>query len=110
MTIRVRFAPSPTGHMHVGHLRAALPNVLLALKDKGTLILRFEDTDLERNKVDSEHNFEEDLSWLGFEFAEGPHVGGPFAPYRTVERSERGDYAAAVKKLMAAGRAYECFT
>lgn len=110
MTIRVRFAPSPTGHMHVGHLRAALPNVLLALKEKGTLILRFEDTDLERNKLDSEHAFMEDLAWLGFEFHEGPHLGGPHVPYRTIERADRGDYTAAVKKLMAMGRAYECFT
>lgn len=110
MTIRVRFAPSPTGNMHVGHLRAALPNVLLALKEKGTLILRFEDTDLERNKMESEHNFLEDLAWLGFEFHEGPHLGGPHTPYRTIERAERGDYTSAVKKLMALGRAYECFT
>ncbi|MBI1309280.1 MAG: glutamate--tRNA ligase [Proteobacteria bacterium] len=110
MTLRVRFAPSPTGHMHVGHLRAALPNVLLALKQQGTLILRFEDTDLERNKAESEQSFLEDLAWLGFTFHEGPFEGGPVGPYRTVERAERGDYAAAVQKLMASGRAYECFT
>lgn len=108
--IRVRFAPSPTGLMHVGHLRAALPNVLLALKEKGTLILRFEDSDFQRNKPESEAAFFEDLAWLGFEFNEGPHLGGPVAPYRTIERAERGDYTAAVQKLMDAGRAYECFT
>lgn len=107
---RVRFAPSPTGLMHVGHLRAALPNVLLSLKEKATLILRFEDSDFQRNKPESEANFLEDLAWLGFEFHEGPHLGGPVGPYRTIERADRGDYAAAVKKLMDAGRAYECFT
>ncbi len=110
MTIRVRFAPSPTGFMHVGHLRAALPNVLLGLSQQGTLILRFEDSDFERNKPESEAAFFEDLAWLGFEFNEGPHLGGPVAPYTTVERADRGDYKAAVDKLMAIGRAYECFT
>lgn len=108
--IRVRFAPSPTGFMHVGHLRAALPNTLLALHEQGTLILRFEDSDFDRNKPDSEIAFFEDLAWLGFEFTEGPHLGGPVGPYRTLERSDRGDYAAAVRKLMEIGRAYECFT
>lgn len=108
--VRVRFAPSPTGLMHVGHLRAALPNVLLALNENGTLILRFEDSDFQRNKPESEAAFLEDLAWLGFTFAEGPHVGGPYQPYRTIERADRGDYAAAVQKLMEAGRAYECFT
>ena len=110
MTIRVRFAPSPTGFMHIGHLRAALPNVLHGIHGNGTLILRFEDSDFERNKPESETAFFEDLAWLGFEFNEGPHLGGPVAPYRTTERADRGDYTAAVEKLMAMGRAYECFT
>jgi glutamyl-tRNA synthetase len=96
--------------MHVGHLRAALPNVLLGLKEHGTLILRFEDSDFQRNKPESETAFMADLAWLGFVFAEGPHLGGPVGPYRTVERADRGDYNAAVKKLMDIGRAYECFT
>lgn len=109
-TPRIRFAPSPTGFMHVGHLRAALPNTLLALAQNGTLILRFEDSDFQRNKPESEEAFLEDLTWLGFQFKEGPHIGGPVGPYRTIERAERGDYKAAVDKLMAAGRAYECFT
>lgn len=109
MTLRLRFAPSPTGYMHVGHLRAALPNALFAMANKATLILRFEDTDLERNKTDSETAFLEDLAWLGFSFNEGPHLGGPFGPYRTIERMERGDYAKAVQQLMDAGRAYECY-
>lgn len=117
MTIRIRFAPSPTGFMHVGHLRAALPNVLLALAtreggEKANLILRFEDSDFDRNQLASEPAFMEDLAWLGFDFDEGVHVDNakPFGPYRTLERSERGDYAKAVEKLMAMGRAYECFT
>jgi glutamyl-tRNA synthetase len=100
--------------MHIGHLRAALPNTLLALHAQqqggGTLVLRIEDTDFERNKADSEGFFYEDLAWLGFEYAEGPHLGGPVGPYRTMERAERGDYTAAVTKLLEAGRAYECFT
>ena len=108
--IRIRYAPSPTGLMHVGHLRAALPNILLSIKEQGTLVLRIEDTDFERNKTDSEDGFYQDLAWLGFEFAEGPHKGGDYGPYRTMERAERGDYAAAVQKLMDSGRAYECFT
>lgn len=108
--LRIRFAPSPTGLMHVGHLRAALPNALLAQKEGATLILRFEDSDFQRNKPESETEFLKDLAWLGFEFTEGPHVGGPVGPYRTIERADRGDYTAAVQKLMAKGRAYECFT
>lgn len=108
--IRVRYAPSPTGLMHVGHLRAALPNILLGLKEQGTIVLRIEDTDVVRNKDDSEFGFYQDLAWLGFEFAEGPHKGGNYGPYRTMERAERGDYKAATEKLMASGRAYECFT
>lgn len=108
--IRVRFAPSPTGFMHIGHLRAALPNVLHGIHGNGTLILRFEDSDFERNKPESEAAFFEDLAWLGFEFNEGPHLGGPVAPYTTLERFERGDYTTVVKKLMDMGRAYECFT
>lgn len=112
--IRVRYAPSPTGLMHVGHLRAALPNMLLALKGQqgvpGTMVLRIEDTDFDRNKTDSEDGFYRDLAWLGFTFQEGPHKGGDYGPYRTMERAERGDYQAATAKLMAMGRAYECFT
>lgn len=110
MTLRLRFAPSPTGHMHVGHLRAALPNALLALKEHGTHILRFEDSDFDRNKADAPDAFFKDLAWLGFVFNEGPHVGGDVGPYHTLQRHARGDYTAAVAKLMAAGRAYECFT
>lgn len=110
MTLRLRFAPSPTGHMHVGHLRAALPNALLALKEHGTHILRFEDSDFDRNKADAPEAFFADLAWLDFVFQEGPHVGGPVGPYHTLERHARGDYTAAVEKLMALGRAYECFT
>ncbi len=108
--LRVRYAPSPTGLMHVGHLRAALPNVLLALKEQGTLVLRIEDTDFDRNKIGSEDGFYQDLAWLGFTFTEGPHAGGDYGPYRTMERATRGDYTAAAQKLLAMGRAYECFT
>lgn len=107
---RVRFAPSPTGRMHVGHLRAALPNALFALKNKGTFILRFEDTDIERQVADAEQHFLADMHWLGLEPAESISHGGKYGPYNTLARAERGDYQKAIDTLLAMGRAYECFT
>ncbi len=109
MTVRVRFAPSPTGNMHIGHIRAALPNYLFALREKGTFIVRMEDTDLERHVEEAEAQMLADLEWLGMHADESPLHGGDFGPYRTRERAKRGDYEDAVKKLMDAGRAYECF-
>lgn len=108
-TPRVRFAPSPTGKMHVGHLRAAIPNALYALKNKGVFILRFEDTDLERNVAEAENALLDDLEWLGLAPQESVRHGGDFGPYRTMERAKRGDYTQAIEKLMEMGRAYECF-
>ena len=104
---RVRFAPSPTGHLHVGNARTALFNWLLARRHAGTFILRIEDTDIERSTEASEQGICEDLRWLGLDWDEGPEVGGPFGPYRQSERL--GEYAAAAQALLAGGRAYYCF-
>src|SRR5438874_10139504 len=86
--VRVRFAPSPTGHLHVGNARTALFNWLLARGHDGVLILRIEDTDAERSTVESEQAILEDLRWLGLDWDEGPDLGGPHPPYRQSERLE----------------------
>ncbi len=77
--LRVRFAPSPTGQLHVGNARTALFNWLLAKGRGGTLVLRIEDTDAERSTVESEQAILEDLRWLGIGWDEGPDVGSPYA-------------------------------
>ena len=107
MSIRVRFAPSPTGHLHVGNARTALFNWLLARGQSGTYVLRIEDTDTERSTRESEAGIMADLRWLGLDWDEGPDAGGPFAPYRQSERMD--DYAAVARELVAKGRAYHCF-
>ena len=84
--MRVRFAPSPTGQLHVGNARTALFNWLLAHGKDGTFILRIEDTDAERSTRESEAGILEDLRWLGLDWDEGPDVGGPHGPYRQSER------------------------
>src|SRR5215468_10453902 len=105
--MRVRFAPSPTGHLHVGNVRTALFNWLLARGSGGTFILRIEDTDVERSTLVSEASIMQDLNWLGLDWDEGPDVGGPRGPYRQSERLHLyGSYA---KELMASGHAYYCF-
>jgi glutamyl-tRNA synthetase len=105
--MRVRFAPSPTGLLHVGNARTALFNWLLARGRSGTFVLRIEDTDQERSTRESENGILEDLRWLGLRWDEGPDVGGPCGPYRQSERL--GLYAAHAERLRAAGRAYYCF-
>jgi nondiscriminating glutamyl-tRNA synthetase len=105
--MRLRFAPSPTGQLHVGNVRTALFNWMLARRHAATFILRIEDTDRERSTVESERAMIEDLRWLGFNWDEGPDVGGPYAPYRQSERTSR--YDAAAKDLLDHGRAYYCF-
>ncbi len=80
--MRVRFAPSPTGYLHVGNARTALFYWLLARGSGGTFILRIEDTDLERSTSESEASILRDLRWLGLDWDEGPDVGGPRGPYR----------------------------
>lgn len=106
-TIRVRFAPSPTGVLHLGSARTALVNWLFARKYGGSFILRIEDTDVERSDVRFETAIIEDMDWLGFEPDEGPVKGGPKAPYRQSQRQQiYSDYA---KSLLESGKAYRCF-
>ena len=109
MSVRVRFAPSPTGLLHVGALRTVLFDDLFARKHGGELILRIEDTDRTRYNPDSEAEFVTTLRWVGIEFDEGPHVGGPNGPYRQSERKEAGIYAPLVEELIAKGGAYKAF-
>ncbi len=105
--IRVRFAPSPTGHLHVGGARTALFNFLYARKNNGKFILRVEDTDLERSTKESEEMVLNDLKWLNLEWDEGPDIGGEFGPYRQSERLEL--YKKYAYKLLEEGKAYRCF-
>lgn len=105
--MRVRFAPSPTGHLHVGNARTALFNWLLAHGKDGIFILRIEDTDAERSTRESEAGILEDLRWLGLDWDEGPDVGGVHGPYRQSERLHL--YASYANELIAAGQAYYCF-
>jgi len=105
--MRVRFAPSPTGQLHVGNARTALFNWLLARGHEGTFVLRIEDTDVERSTKASELGILEDLHWLGLTWDEGPDVGGPCGPYRQSERLHL--YTSYANELLAAGHAYYCF-
>src|SRR5918993_2381097 len=105
--MRVRFAPSPTGQLHVGNARTALFNWLLARGNDGTFILRIEDTDAERSTKESEESILEDLRWLGLEWDEGPDVGGAGGPYRQSERLHL--YSSYANELLAAGHAYHSF-
>jgi len=105
--MRVRFAPSPTGQLHVGNARTALFNWLLARGQGGTFVLRIEDTDVERSTLASEASIYDDLRWMGLTWDEGPDVGGPHGPYRQSERLET--YRAHATRLLEAGQAYYCF-
>lgn len=107
LPMRVRFAPSPTGHLHVGNARTALFNWLLARGHRGTFILRIEDTDLERSTRESEQAILADLRWMGLEWDEGVEAGGPFGPYRQTERMQ--SYADHTNRLLAEGKGYYCF-
>jgi nondiscriminating glutamyl-tRNA synthetase len=104
---RVRFAPSPTGFLHVGNARTALYNWLFARHTGGAFLLRIEDTDLDRSEVRHETQLMEDLQWLGLDWDEGPGVEGPHAPYRQSERL--GIYREHTDQLLAEGKAYRCF-
>ena len=105
--IRVRFAPSPTGHLHIGSARTALFNWLVARKTGGTFILRIEDTDTARNVAGADRQIVEDLRWLGLEWDEGIDVGGPHAPYYQSQRLPL--YEEVIKRLLEAGQAYHAF-
>jgi glutamyl-tRNA synthetase len=105
--MRVRFAPSPTGQLHVGNARTALFNWLLARGTGGAFVLRIEDTDVERSTLESEAAIVDDLRWLGLDWDEGPEAGGAAGPYRQSERLHLyGSYA---QELLAVDKAYYCF-
>ena len=106
-SVRVRFAPSPTGYLHVGSARTALYNFLFAKANKGAFIIRIEDTDLERSKKCYLSEILKDLKWLGLEWDEGPEVGGSLGPYYQSDRTKI--YAQYIQKLLDAGFAYYCF-
>lgn len=105
--VRVRFAPSPTGSLHIGGARTALFNWLFARHHGGAFVLRIEDTDRERSTEESARSILEILPWLGLDWDEGPDKGGPYGPYRQSERLPL--YHAAAERLIAAGLAYPCY-
>ncbi len=107
MSVRVRFAPSPTGFMHVGNARTALFNYLFARHNNGTFVLRIEDTDIERHSEEAVNVIYEALKWMGIEWDEGPDVGGPYGPYRQSERLPI--YKEFIEKLKEKGLVYECY-
>ena len=105
--IRVRFAPSPTGFLHIGSARTALFNWLFARHNSGTYILRIDDTDEQRSTEESMREIYDSLKWLGLDWDEGAIVGGPYGPY---VQSERGEiYREYVQKLLDSGKAYYCY-
>src|SRR5687768_3216171 len=105
--VRVRFAPSPTGALHIGGVRTALYNFLLARKMNGTMILRIEDTDQNRFVPGAEEYIQRSLEWAGIKIDEGIGVGGPHAPYRQSER--KAIYRKHAQQLLDAGHAYYAF-
>ena len=105
--VRVRFAPSPTGHLHVGNARTALFNWLFARQKGGTMVLRIEDTDLDRSEARYEGQLIEDLKWLGLDWDEGPDVGGAYGPYRQSDRLDI--YREHAERLLNERKAYLCF-
>lgn len=105
--IRVRFAPSPTGYLHIGNARTALFNYLFARENQGKFVLRIEDTDRERSRKEYEDSLMEDLKWVGIEWDEGPDIGGEYAPYRQSERIEI--YREFAEKLLKEGKIYKCY-
>ncbi|MEC7241659.1 MAG: glutamate--tRNA ligase [Myxococcota bacterium] len=107
METRCRFAPSPTGKLHVGGARSALFNVLFAKATGGKFVLRLEDTDQVRSSEESAQSIMEDLRWLGLEWDEGPEKGGPGAPYRQSQRLEV--YREYLERMVESGQAYEAW-
>ncbi|MCS6806402.1 MAG: glutamate--tRNA ligase [Blastocatellia bacterium] len=106
-SVRVRFAPSPTGQLHVGNVRTALYNWLFARQHGGAFLLRIEDTDVERSRPEYEQRIYDDLRWLGLDWDEGPDVGGALGPYRQSERL--AVYRRYAERLLQSGDAYHCF-
>jgi glutamyl-tRNA synthetase len=107
MAPRVRFAPSPTGYLHVGGARTALFNWLFARKLGGVLVLRIEDTDVERSSQDMVEGILDGLRWLGLDWDEGPKIDGPYGPYFQSQRLDR--YRAMAERFVAEGHAYYCY-
>ncbi|WP_071130120.1 glutamate--tRNA ligase [Enterococcus timonensis] len=105
--VRVRYAPSPTGHLHIGNARTALFNYLFARHNGGDFIIRIEDTDLKRNIEDGEKSQLDNLAWLGMDWDESPDKPGAYGPYR---QSERGEiYQPLIDQLLLSNHAYRCF-
>jgi glutamyl-tRNA synthetase len=104
MTVRTRFAPSPTGYLHIGGVRTALFNWLFARRHGGQFLLRIDDTDAERNIQETLQPILDGFRWLGLDWDEGPEVDGPYAPYYQSQRGDR--YRAAIDRLLASGAAY----
>src|SRR5947207_13089687 len=107
MAPRVRFAPSPTGYLHVGGARTALFNWLFARRHGGAFILRIEDTDAERSSAEMVTGILDGMRWLGLSWDEGPEIGGPHAPYFQSQRYDR--HRALGWQLVDAGLAYRCY-
>ncbi|MDR0457336.1 MAG: glutamate--tRNA ligase, partial [Treponema sp.] len=107
MSIRDRYAPSPTGLQHIGGIRTALFNYLFARSQGGAFVLRLEDTDRSRFDHQYVQNLYDTFAWLGIRWDEGPDTGGPFAPYIQSERTER--YKKYTAELVSRGQAYYCF-
>jgi glutamyl-tRNA synthetase len=107
VSVRLRFAPSPTGYLHVGGARTALFNWLYVRRHGGAFILRIEDTDVERSSADMVTGILDSLRWLGLDWDEGPGIGGPHAPYFQSERLSK--YREAAARLVADGHAYHCY-
>ncbi|HEX7355996.1 MAG TPA: glutamate--tRNA ligase [Mycobacteriales bacterium] len=107
MTVRTRFAPAPSGDLHVGNVRTALFSWALARQAEGTFVLRVEDTDASRATEEAFAGVQDALRWIGIDWDEGPGVGGPYAPYRQSER--RAVYDEAAARLEAGGAAYRCY-
>jgi len=108
MTVRTRFAPSPTGDLHVGNVRSALFNWAFARHAGGAFVLRIEDTDAARSTEESARGVVEQMRWLGLDWDEGPEVGGPYAPYLQSQRLET--YRDALTRLREAGYTYDSYS
>ncbi|PXF34217.1 glutamyl-tRNA synthetase, partial [Mesotoga sp. SC_NapDC] len=104
--VRCRFAPSPTGNLHVGGVRTALFNWLFAKNQHGSFVLRIEDTDIERSEKRFEDQILSSMKWCGLDWSEGPDVGGDYGPYRQSERVALGFYDKFAQELVERGRAY----
>jgi nondiscriminating glutamyl-tRNA synthetase len=107
LSVRVRYAPSPTGHLHIGGARTALFNWFFARQQGGKFVIRFEDTDVTRNVEHAEEKMLHSFRWLGIDWDEGPDCGGPYGPYRSTERLPF--YREHADRLIARGLAYRCY-